>query len=236
MWKDHEMNDDPWGNGQNRSYFFTKKWEPPTLQLPWWCYIENEQTNWERNCLIERPTWREFFERERLQEKAWISSQVIERPPIIMIHRLTVKFVWNQLVCVSFLVGVDWFCAVLFEGSSPLKKYLNFGLSWQETIGPHFPMNCSKIGHPYLFGQNVFICLHSANKNSSADLWKFRSHEKICINPWLWWLIGLPIIFFNRVFSIDIFSKTVFRNLSDLLWLGSKHKLSGLDNSVDIIF
>ena len=174
MMKDHEMNDDPWGNGRNRSYFFTKKWEPPTPQLPWWCYIENEQTNWERNCLIERPTWREFFERERLQEKAWISSQVIERPPIIMIHRLTVKFVWNQLVCVSFLVGVDWFCAVLFEGSSPLKKYLNFGLSWQETIGPHFPMNCSKIGHPYLFGQNVFICLHSANKNSSADL--FHRH------------------------------------------------------------
>ena len=27
----------------------------PTLQLPWWCYVENERTNWERNGLIERP-------------------------------------------------------------------------------------------------------------------------------------------------------------------------------------
>ena len=32
------------------------------------------------------------------------------------------KFVWNQLVCMIFLAGVGWFCVVLFEGSSPLKK------------------------------------------------------------------------------------------------------------------
>ena len=77
----------------------------------------------------------------------------------------------------GFLVGFNWICVMLFEGSSPLKKCLNFdGLSRQETIGQHFPMYCSTIGHSYealayLFGQNIFICLHAANKNySSADL------------------------------------------------------------------
>ena len=30
----------------------------PTSQLPWWCYIENERTIWERNGLIETPTLR----------------------------------------------------------------------------------------------------------------------------------------------------------------------------------
>ena len=25
----------------------------PTSQLPWWCYVENERTIWERNGLIE---------------------------------------------------------------------------------------------------------------------------------------------------------------------------------------
>ena len=56
----------------------------------------------------------------------------------------------------SFLVG---FVNVLSEGKSPLKRCLHFdGLYRQETIGQHFPMNCSKIGHPYaeltyLFGR-----------------------------------------------------------------------------------
>ena len=53
---------------------------------------------------------------------------------------------------------LGWFCVVFFEVKSALKKRLNFdGLSIQETIGQHFPMNCSKIGHTceaftYLFG------------------------------------------------------------------------------------
>ena len=48
----------------------------------------------------------------------------------------------------SFLVGFDWLCVVLFEGSSPLKNCLNFdGLSRQETIGHHFPLNFFKFGH-----------------------------------------------------------------------------------------
>ena len=44
----------------------------------------------------------------------------------------------------------DWFCVVLFEGKSTLKKCLNFnGLSMQEAVGQHFPRNWSKIGHSY---------------------------------------------------------------------------------------
>ena len=68
------------------------------------------------------------------------------------------------------------FCGVLFEGKSPLKECLNLdGLSRQETIGQHFPMNCPKIGHSYeaftyLLGRNIFTRLFSANKNSPADL------------------------------------------------------------------
>ena len=27
----------------------------PTSQLPWWCYIENERTIWERSSLTETP-------------------------------------------------------------------------------------------------------------------------------------------------------------------------------------
>ena len=39
-----------------------------------------------------------------------------------------------------YLVGVGWFCVVLFEGKSSLKKCLNFdGLFGLENIGQHFP-------------------------------------------------------------------------------------------------
>ena len=70
---------------------------------------------------------------------------------------------------------------------------------------------CSKIGLSYeafiyLFGRNIFDYLHSANKRSSADLWKFSDHGKICINTWFWWLI--LFIFAIKIFVIDIFSKT----------------------------
>ena len=41
----------------------------PTSQLPWWCYIENERTIWERNGLIETPTLRGIIAKW-LQEKA----------------------------------------------------------------------------------------------------------------------------------------------------------------------
>ena len=38
----------------------------------------------------------------------------------------------------GFLVDVGWFCVVLFEGKSPLKKCLNFdGLFGLENIGQH---------------------------------------------------------------------------------------------------
>ena len=47
----------------------------PTSQLPWWCYIENERTSWERNGLIERPTVRGIFT-NWLREKVWNSSQL----------------------------------------------------------------------------------------------------------------------------------------------------------------
>ena len=90
-------------------------------------------------------------------------------------HRSTAKFVWSQLVCMTFLV--DLCCDI--EGKSPLKKSLNFdGPCRQEIIGQPFPMNGSKTGHSYeaftyLFGQNIFILLLSANKNSPVDLSKF---------------------------------------------------------------
>ena len=68
------------------------------------------------------------------------------------------------------------FFIVGFAGNSPLRKCLNFdGSPRQETIGQHFPMYCSKIGHSYeaftyLFSQNIFIHLLTAKKNSPVDL------------------------------------------------------------------
>ena len=47
----------------------------PTSQLPWWCYIENERTIWERNGLIETPTLRGIIAKS-LREKAWNPSQL----------------------------------------------------------------------------------------------------------------------------------------------------------------
>ena len=50
-------------------------------------------------------------------------------------------------------------------------------LDMKETIGQHFPMNCSNIGHSYeaftyLFSRNTFIRLSRQTKNSSVDLMK----------------------------------------------------------------
>ena len=80
----------------------------------------------------------------------------------------------------DFLRLVGWFCIVLFEdNNSELKQQRLFfdGVSSQETVGQHFYMNCSKIGHSYeaftcLFCQNIFIHLDSANKQSYVYLWK----------------------------------------------------------------
>ena len=79
-----------------------------------------------------------------------------------------------------------WICVVLFDSKSPLKKCLYFdGLSRQKTIGQHFPMNCSKIGHSYLFGQDILICLLSA-KEFSCRSSKISNHWKILIDPLFW--------------------------------------------------
>ena len=82
---------------------------------------------------------------------------------------------------ISWFTWVFWLVLVVFvlcclRASHPWKKCLNSDdLSRQETIGQHFPKNCSKIGHPYeaitnLFGWNIFIPLLSANKTSHVDL------------------------------------------------------------------
>ena len=49
------------------------------------------------------------------------------------------------------------------------------------------PLNCFRIGHSYeaftyLFGQNIFIHLLTANKNSPVDLQKLAITGKIRIN------------------------------------------------------
>ena len=80
----------------------------------------------------------------------------------------------NYIVCLKsagFHKVFGWFCVALFEDKSPSKNVSTL-LSGQETVGQHFPMNCSEIGHSYeaftyLVGQNIFIRLLSANKNSS---------------------------------------------------------------------
>ena len=82
-------------------------------------------------------------------------------------------FVW-------VLVRFGWFF-VLFGGKSPLalKRMLQLwvidGLSRQETIEQHFPVNHSKIGHSYMkhlhtcLGTISFLFFFSpANKNSSC--------------------------------------------------------------------
>ena len=56
----------------------------PPSQLPWWYYIENEKTIWERNDLIEILTLRANFA-EWLRAKAWISLQLSNwKPPLLL--------------------------------------------------------------------------------------------------------------------------------------------------------
>ena len=67
--------------------------------------------------------------------------------------KLTAKFVWKQLFCMSYyLEDVGWFCVVLFEGKTPLKECLK--------IGHHFPFNFSKIGHCLIWGILFTFTLH----------------------------------------------------------------------------
>ena len=48
-------------NDQYCSHFRATRCLAPSLQLLWWCYIENKRTIWKRNGLIERPTLRGNF-------------------------------------------------------------------------------------------------------------------------------------------------------------------------------
>ena len=111
------------------------------------------------------------------------------------------KFALNQLVCIK-IFGFGWFCFVLFEGTSPLKCLYFDGLSRQETIRQHFPMNRSKTGHSYetfihLYGQYIFICLLSAKKSSPVDLSKLAVTGKF------------RSIYDHMVLRLFIFSKLV---------------------------
>ena len=87
-----------------------------------------------------------------------------------MSHRLTAKFAWNQLVCVS--IWCFWMVMLL----SCLKQRLNVHDLSEQKNGQHSPMNCSKIGNSYeafthLFGRNISIYLLSANK---GFCWSFE--------------------------------------------------------------
>ena len=68
-----------------------------------------------------------------------------------------------------------YFWLVLFECSTSYKEMPQLSWSiWARRIGPHSPMNCSKIGHShesitYLFGQNISTPLLSADLLKSGE-------------------------------------------------------------------
>ena len=79
-----------------------------------------------------------------------------------------------------------WFSVMLFEGMSPLKNSSTLMVCQdkKQLSSTSSPMNCSKImvthmyeAFTYLFWQNVFIPLLSANKNFPADLLKWAIME-----------------------------------------------------------
>ena len=80
-----------------------------------------------------------------------------------------------------WFVFVAFVLVLLFEGTLPLKKCLNFDdPSGQEKAGHHFSMNFFEIGHAYevltiLFGRNIYKIL----------LWSFAisNQGKFWINP-----------------------------------------------------
>ena len=69
-----------------------------------------------------------------------------------------------------------WFCVVLLGGSSLLENALTLiACLGKNSWAHHFPMNISRLvthmKHLYAcLSEIIFICLHSANENSSADL------------------------------------------------------------------
>ena len=105
-------------------------------------------------------------------------------------HRSTAKLIWNQPVCMRFW----WFCAVLLEDKSPLKKCLNFeGPSRQKNNWAALPHNLfqdwshiwSMYIHTCLAEISSFVFLSAYKKFSCRSL-KISSHWKFCINLWFW--------------------------------------------------
>ena len=92
----------------------------PTSQLPWWCYVENERTNWERNGLIETPTLRGVFARQ-MQNKARKFSQLSNWKTSLLLLSLAVSkwdcytHFFNCFFSSKFWLNV---CCANMDGSS----------------------------------------------------------------------------------------------------------------------
>ena len=79
---------------------------------------------------------------------------------------------------ISWYAWVFWLflCRVVWRHVTIIQKCLIFdGLSRQETIGQHFPMSCSKIGHSceaftYLFGPNISFVFSQQRNSLPQDL------------------------------------------------------------------
>ena len=112
---------------------------------------------------------------------------------------------WTQVNCKICLKSAGLreffgcFCDMLFEGVSPLKKFLIFdGLSRQETIQQHFVphelfQDCGYsyqgvysllIWSIYIFVWAKYLHSSSLRKTFSCRSCKMTNHGRFQINPW----------------------------------------------------
>ena len=118
-----------------------------------------------------------------------------------MAHRWTAIFVWNPLVCMSISVGVCWFCVVLCEGGSLLRKIPQLWESvctrnnwaalprelfqvWSLIWSIHIPV-WPKYPHSSSPSKRKFFCRSLKTKNHGLSGGKIIS-DKFCSLPMLW--------------------------------------------------
>ena len=103
----------------------------PTWQLPWWCYIENERTIWERNDLIETPTFRGIY--WEVKRPKFCRNFLIERPPWWLQLVLNLSRMGQQ--CLSAHTVKQWLCEL--ESSTRSRLGLPYSTAYPTTTSQH---------------------------------------------------------------------------------------------------
>ena len=121
----------------------------------------------------------------------WIKQSQAPLDNILTFHKQS----WTQVnwknclisACLHEFFGCCWFFMLLeetIEWMPPSTLMVFLSNKQLGSTSPSIVVHCSKIGHSYeaythLFGRNIFICLHSANKKCFVELWKLRNTGQV---------------------------------------------------------